>query len=247
MSNRFFNDHIRLPFIGKPGVDTVKRKRVLVIGAGGLGCPVISALASSGIGHLAIADGDRVETRNLARQYLYTPSQVGEFKTTAAITYLKTRYLDTTFEAYPVFVDAENVHSLVDAYDLVVDATDNFRSRALIGQACHALGRPQVYGAIFRSEGQVTAFNCSEQQGTLSDLFAIDGATMEGTPCMESGTYVVGSMVIGALMANEAIKVLLGLPDVLAGKMLLLDVLTLQQRIVHFPKPLVDSTAHFSE
>src|SRR5690606_36171324 len=122
---------IRLPCIGRSGVDTLARKRALDIGAGGLGCPLVSSLAASGIGHVGIADGDRVETRNLARQFLYTPSQVGELKTNAAIAYLNTRYLATTFEAYPFFVNAENIHALVEAHDLVVDATDNFRSRML--------------------------------------------------------------------------------------------------------------------
>ncbi len=236
MNIGFFNDHIQLPFIGRSGIEHLKRKRVLVVGAGGLGCPVISALASSGIGHIGIADGDRVETTNLARQYLYTPNQVGEFKTTAAIAHLKARYLDTTFEEYPAFLGSEDMAPLFSAYDLVIDATDNFRSRSLIGQTCLRLGLPQVYGAVFRSEGQITVFNYGGQPGVITDLFATDPATMEGLTCAESGTYVIGSMVIGMLMANEAVKVLLGLPGILAGKLVLFDVLTLQQRIIHFSK-----------
>lgn len=242
MNIRFFNDHLQLPFIGRSGIDRLKTKRVLVVGAGGLGCPVISALASSGIGHIGIADGDRVETTNLARQYLYTPDQVGEFKTTAALAYLQTRYLDTRFEAYPFFLGAKNIDSLFASYDLVVDATDNFLSRSLIAQSCQRLGLPQVYGAIFRAEGQVTVFNCGEPQGALADLFAVDPGTIVGSACAESGTYIIGSAVIGLLMANEAVKVLLGLPDLLAGKLLLFDVLTLQQRVIRFSKPLADST-----
>src|SRR5690606_3657851 len=140
MNISFFNDHLQLPFIGKSGVDRLKSKRVLVVGAGGLGCPVISALASSGIGHLGIADGDRVETTNLARQYLYTPNQVGELKTTAAIAYLKTRYVDTVFDAYPFFLGSKPIDSLFTSYDLVIDATDNFLSRSLIAETCQRLG-----------------------------------------------------------------------------------------------------------
>ncbi len=242
MNISFFNDHLQLPFIGRAGVNRLKSKRVLVVGAGGLGCPVISALASSGVGHIGIADGDRVETTNLARQYLYTPNQVGEFKTTAAITYLKTRYFDTKFEAYPFFLGINNIDPLFASYDLVIDATDNFLSRSLIAQTCQRLRLPQVYGAIFRAEGQVTVFNCGEPQGALADLFAIDPGTIVGSACAESGTYVIGSAVIGLLMANEAVKVLAGLPNILAGKLLLFDVLTLQQRVIRFSKPLADST-----
>lgn len=242
MNIGFFNDHLQLPFIGRSGIDRLKGKRVLVVGAGGLGCPVISALASSGVGHIGIADGDRVETTNLARQYLYTPNQVGELKTTAAIAYLKTRYVDTAFDAYPFFLDSKNIDSWFASYDLVIDATDNFLSRSLIAETCQRLGRPQVYGAIFRAEGQVTVFNCGEPQGTLADLFAIDPSAIVGSACAESGTYVIGSTVIGLFMANEAIKVLLGLPDILAGKLLLFDALTLRQRVVRFSKPLADST-----
>lgn len=241
MSTGFFNDHLQLPFIGKSGIDRLKSKRVLVVGAGGLGCPVISALASSGVGHLGIADGDRVEATNLARQYLYTPNQVGELKTTAAIAYLKTRYVDTLFDAYPFFLGSKPIDSLFTSYDLVVDATDNFLSRSLIAETCQRLSLPQVYGAIFRAEGQVTVFNCGEPQGALADLFAVDPGSIVGSACAESGTYVIGSMAIGLLMANEAIKVLLGLPNILAGKLLLFDVLTLQQRVIRFSKPLADS------
>jgi len=236
MSTGFFNDHLQLPFIGRSGIDRLKNQRVLVVGAGGLGCPVISALASSGVGHIGIADGDRVETTNLARQYLYTPNQVGELKTTAAIAYLKTRYADTTFDAYPFFLGSKNIDSLFAPYDLVIDATDNFLSRSLIAQSCRRLQRPQVYGAIFRAEGQVTVFNCGEPRGALADLFAVDPGTIVGSACAESGTYVIGSAVIGLLMANEAVKVLLGLPGILAGKLLLFDVLTLQQRVIRFSK-----------
>ncbi len=203
-----------------------------------MGCPVVSALASSGVGHIGIVDGDRVNATNLARQFLYTPDQVGEFKTTAAIDYLRTRCVETSFEGYPLYLSPQTIDSLFAAYDLIIDATDNFLSRSMIAQACLKLGLPQVYRAIFRTEGQVTVFNYGESTGAMTDLSAVDPGAIVGTACTESGTYIIGSMVIGLLMANEAVKVLLGLPGILAGKLLLFDVLTLQQRIVRFSKPL---------
>lgn len=235
MNNRFFSDHLQLPFIGKQGIDKLKCTRVLVVGAGGLGCPVISALASSGIGCIGIVDGDRVEIKNLARQYLYTPDQAGELKTTAAVTHLNTRYRDTIFEVHPFFLDTSNIQSLFSGYDLVVDATDNFQSRLLIGRTCVQLEIPMVYGSIFRSEIQITVFNHGEQRLAIGDLFLLE-STAAGVGCEVSGTYVIGSMMAGMLMANEVVKVLLDLPDKLTGKLLLFDVLTLQKRVVNFFK-----------
>ncbi|HLT87767.1 MAG TPA: HesA/MoeB/ThiF family protein [Sphingobacterium sp.] len=233
MNSRFFSDHLQLPFIGKQGIEKLKCARVLVVGAGGLGCPVVSALASSGIGYIGILDGDRVELKNLARQYLYTPEQVGELKTTAAVTHLSVRYQDTIFKEHSFFVDEANIHSVFSAYDIIIDATDNFPSRLLIGHTGIQLNIPVVYGSIFRSEVQITVFNYEAQRLAIDDLFTLQPATA-GMGCEVSGTYVIGSMVAGMLMANEVIKVLLDLPDKLMGKLLLFDVLSLQKRIINF-------------
>lgn len=233
MQSRFFSDHLQLPFIGKKGIDKLKSTRVLVVGAGGLGCPVISALASSGIGYIGILDGDKVELKNLARQYLYTPAQVGELKTAAAITQLKIRYQDTAFIEHSFFANETNIHSICSEYDLIIDATDNFPSRLLIGHTGIQLGTPVVYGSIFRSEVQITIFNYEAQRLAIDDLFALQPAA-EGMRCEVSGTYVIGSMIAGMLMANEAIKVVLDLPDKLTGKLLLFDVLSLQKRVINF-------------
>lgn len=235
MNNRFFNDHLQLPFIGKRGVDKLKCVRVLVVGAGGLGCPVVSALASSGIGYIGIVDGDKVEIKNLARQYLYTPEQAGELKTAAAVMHLSVRYQDTIFKEHPFFLDTANIRPLFSEYDLIVDATDNFPSRLLIGHAGVELGIPVVYGSIFRSEVQITVFNYGAQRLAIDDLFALKPAAA-GTSCEVSGTYIIGSMVAGMLMANEVIKVLLDLPNTLAGKLLLFDVLTLQKQVINFSR-----------
>ena len=233
MHSRFFSDHLQLPFIGKKGLDKLKCTRVLVVGAGGMGCPVISALASSGIGYIGIIDGDKVELKNLARQYLYTPAQIGELKTAAAVAHLKDRYQKTIFREHPFFVDETNIHAIFSAYDIIIDATDNFPARLLIGHTGIQLGIPVIYGSVFRSEVQITVFNYEAQRLAIDDLFTLQPAT-EGTGCEVSGTYIIGSMVAGMLMANEVIKVLLDLPDKLTGKLLLFDALSLQKRVINF-------------
>lgn len=232
MDSRFYNDHLQLPFIGKPGLDRLQAARVLVVGAGGLGCPVIAALAASGIGQLGIFDGDKVEHKNLARQHLYAPAQVGTWKTAAACEHVQTRYPNTTCQAYPFFVDDSNAPAIFADYDLIVDATDNFPSRLCIGHASAELDKPVVYGAIFRSEIQITVFEKGMSHRTIDDLFTLPAHTAS-TPCAVSGTYVIGSMVAGTLMANEVIKILLDLPGKLTGRLLLCDVLSLQQRVIH--------------
>src|SRR5690606_23397543 len=141
------------------GLNKLKSTRVLVVGAGGLGCPAVSALASSGIGYIGVLDGDKVELKNLARQYLYTPAQIGTLKTAAAVSHLKDRYQQTIFREHPFFVDETNIHTIFSEYDIIIDATANFPSRFLLGHTGIQLGRPVIYGSIFRSEVQITIFN----------------------------------------------------------------------------------------
>src|SRR5690606_27452403 len=117
MNSRFFSDHLQLPFIGKQGIEKLKCARVLVVGAGGLGCPVVSALASSAIGYIGILDRDRVELKYLAHQYLYTPQFVGELNTIASVNHFSVRYHDTTFKEHSFFVDEANNHSVFSTYD----------------------------------------------------------------------------------------------------------------------------------
>ena len=241
MDSRFFSDHLQLPFMGNKGLNKLKSTRVLVVGAGGLGCPAVSALASSGIGYIGVLDGDKVELKNLARQYLYTPAQIGTLKTAAAVSHLKDRYQETIFREHPFFVDETNIHAIFSEYDIIIDATDNFPSRLLIGHTGIQLGRPVIYGSIFRSEVQITIFNYEAQRLAIDDLFTLQPAA-EGMRCEVSGTYVIGSMIAGMLMANEAIKVVLDLPDKLTGKLLLFDVLSLQKRVINFSSLQSDPT-----
>src|SRR5690606_19875980 len=123
-------------------------------------------------------------------QYLYTPAQIGELKTAAAISHLSVRYQDTIFIEHPFFVDEANIHSVFSAYDIIIDATDNFPSRLLIGHTGIQLGRPVIYGSIFRSEVQITIFNYEAQRLAIDDLFTLQPAA-EGMRCEVSATYVI--------------------------------------------------------
>ena len=155
-----YRRHLQLAEIGEAGQARLRRARVLVVGAGGLGCPILQYLAAAGVGTLGLADADQVELTNLPRQILYGPNDVGQPKVEAAARALRRLNDLNTYELHPVRVSSpENVRELVAAYDVVVDGSDNFPTRYLLNDACVSLGRPLVSGAIYKFEGQVSVFN----------------------------------------------------------------------------------------
>ena len=198
--------------------------KVLVIGAGGLGCPCLQVLAGAGIGTIGIADFDTVAVSNLHRQQLYNYNDTGKLKTLAAAERLNAYNPFIEVHKHHLQVDETNALELLSAYDLIVDGTDNFYTRYLINDACIVLDKPLVYGAIHQTEGHVTVFNYNESP-TLRCLFPKDDN--ESIPsCAEIGAYNVITNIIGTMMANEVIKVMLHHPDVLAGKLNQVDILT---------------------
>ncbi len=219
----YYKSHSRLPFIGSTGQTALSTARVLVIGAGGLGCPCLSALAGAGIGHLGIADGDSVSVSNLHRQPLYTVSEQGLHKALCASEKLASYNPLIRLQPHTVWVDAENLPVLIIDYDIIADCTDNFTTRYLINDVCAQQGKPLVYGAIHRGEGHLTVFH---YQGgpTLRCLFPENGEGLVAS-CAETGAYNVTTAVIGNLMANEVIKIITGHPDILSGTLLQLNVL----------------------
>ena len=132
---------------------------MLVVGVGGLGCPVLELLCSAGIGTLGLADFDKVELHNLHRQFLFAEKDVQQLKTAVAVERLQARNSDTIFRTYPYSLSAQNVFAIIDGYDIVVDCTDNFAVRYLLSDACAIMGKPLVYGALYHYEGQVSVFN----------------------------------------------------------------------------------------
>lgn len=230
----FYRSHIRLPFIGPAGQQALGNARVLVVGAGGLGCPCLTTLAGAGVSTIGIADGDQVAISNLHRQPLYTPAEEGLPKAFIAGRKLQEYNPNIVIITQAVWVDAENVSSLLAGYDLIADCTDNFSTRYLLNDACVQQNKPLIYGAIHRGEGQVTVFNYNHGP-TLRCLFpdAEQGAV---TSCAETGAYNVTTAVTGTLMANEIIKIITGHPDILSGKLLQLNLLNGTQEIFGFSR-----------
>lgn len=227
-NREYYQSHEKLSFIGPAGQQKLAGARVLVIGAGGLGCPCLLYLATSGIGHIGIADLDRVSISNLHRQVLYTPADEGRLKVTAAAARLRAHNPDITLQEYPVLVNESNILQMLAGYQLVVDCTDNFEVRYLINDACVYTGIPLVYGAIYQAEGQVTVFNY-QGSGTLRCLFPEPAPGLIAS-CADIGAFNICTSVTGSLMAAEALKVILGHPEVAAGRLVYIDTLSASAR-----------------
>lgn len=228
----YYSAHTRLPFIGDAGQHKLAAGRVLVVGAGGLGCPCLQLLAGAGIGTIGIADFDVVELSNLQRQLLYSEKDLGRKKAWVAKEYLLQRNAAVQINVHDVFVEKQNVQQLLSGYDIVVDATDNFLVRYLLNDACVALNKPWVYGAIHREEGQCAVFNLNGS-ATLRDLFP-EPSSDTIPSCAVIGAYNITTALVGGLMANEVLKVLLELDGILVNQLLLLDALGLKFRTMAF-------------
>ena len=222
-----YNRHILLPEVGEGGQRKLLSSSVVVVGAGGLGSPLLLYLAAAGVGRLTIIDHDRVELSNLQRQILYQVDDVGEPKAQAARGRLLRLNPDLDIRALAVRLREENSLDLLQGHDVIVAATDSFQTRYLINDATILLQKPLVHGAIRRFDGQVTVFN------------------LNGGPCLrclypspppeETSSYARGLLgplpgVVGAIMAAEVLKILLGVGDPLSGKLLLYDMLETQFR-----------------
>ncbi len=223
--------HLMLPGIGEEGQERLCSAKVLVVGAGGLGCPVLQYLAAAGTGTIGILDFDSVEESNLQRQVLYTTEDVGKPKAAAAAARLSAMNPLVNFRIHHTMLDRGNALEIPGEYDLVVDGSDNFPTRYLVNDACVILGKPLVFGSIFRFEGQVSVFNYRGGP-TYRCLFPEPPA--ESLNCSETGVLGVLPGIIGTLQANEAIKIITGQGEVLSGKLLLLDALNSSFSMVSF-------------
>ena len=226
-----YQRHLSLPKIGEKGQISLKEAKVLVVGAGGLGCPVLQYLAAAGVGKIGIVDQDGVEPSNLHRQVLYTHDDIGEAKVNVASQKLKR--LNPYIEILPhlVRLTAVNADSIFDGYDLVVDCTDNFASRYLINDACVLYGKVLIYGAIYQFEGQISVFNFNDGP-TYRCLFPEPPQSDILPNCSEIGVLGVLPGIIGSFQAMETIKVITGIGSVLSGKVLLYDALKQNNRVI---------------
>ncbi len=219
-----YHRHVLLPEVGEQGQLRLLDAKVLLLGAGGLGSPAALYLAAAGVGTLGIIDMDVVDASNLQRQVLHNLDRVGERKVDSAKKTLTAMNPDLDVSTYDVRLSAENVLSIIDGYDLIVDGTDNFPTRYLVNDASVLTGIPVVHGSIFRFEGQVTVFDPAN--GPCYRCLLPEPPPAELAPsCAEAGVLGVLPGIIGSIQALEAIKVLLGLGDPLIGRLLSYDAL----------------------
>lgn len=200
-----------LPEIGDEGQEKLKKARILVIGAGGLGCPVLQYIATAGVGFIGIIDFDIIEIHNLHRQILYTESQIGQQKAIVAQNIVSKLNPLIQVEAIPEKLTVENAVEVIQQYDVIVDGSDNFATRYLVNDTCVDLNKPLVYGSILKFEGQVAIFNHKGSKN-LRDLFPEIPDPNYVPNCNVNG--VLGSLpgIIGTMMAHETLKLILELP-----------------------------------
>lgn len=216
---------------GLEGQNRLKEASVAVVGAGGMGCPVLQYLAAAGLGTIGIVDGDTVEESNLQRQVLFGTTTLGENKATAAAKYINNLNPHVAVEAYSFLLTRENASSILSRYDFVIDCSDNFETRYLIDESCEALKKAWIYGAIHRYEAQVAIFNYHGSP-TYRQLFPKQ--SIEKIPdCADSGVLGVLPGLTGMLQATECIKLITGIGEPLVGQLLVFNVLTMQ--FVTFP------------
>lgn len=225
--------HLSVPEIGVAGQRRLQRARVLLVGAGGLGSPAGYYLAAAGVGHISVIDDDRVERSNLQRQILHTDARIGVAKTESARIALSALNPDIEIVALAQRLDRGNVDALVAAADVIVDGADNFAARYLLSDACVKHGKPLVYGAVHRFEGQASVFDAGRQRGVAPCyrcLFPEPPPAQFAPNCAEAGVLGVVPGVIGLIQATEAVKLLLDIGESLTGRLLQFDALTMRFR-----------------
>ena len=230
-----YSRHLILDKIGESGQLKLKQAKVLVIGAGGLGCPVLQYLTAAGVGNIGIIDDDVVDQSNLQRQILYTTDDIGISKALSASKRLSKLNPFVKFDVYQEKLTRENAISLFEQYDVIVDGSDNFSTRYLTNDAAVLTNKPLVYGAIFKFEGQVSVFNYNES-ATYRCLYPTAPKPEESPNCSEVGVIGVLPGIIGSFQANEAIKIICEVGEVLQNKVLLYDTLTMRQLLLKFEK-----------
>lgn len=230
-----YSRHIILPEMGLAGQLKLKQSKVIIIGAGGLGVPVLLYLAAAGVGRLGIVDYDDIEYSNLQRQVIYKTQEVGKSKAEKARDFIQDQNPQVKVQVYKEWINSGNALAILEGYDLIIDGTDNFPTRYLLNDAAVLMGIPYIYGSIYRFEGQVSVFNYKEGPN-YRDLFP-DPPSPELVPnCSEGGVLGVLPGIVGSIQALEAIKVVTGIGDVLSGKLLTIDTLSNQYRTFKFKK-----------
>jgi sulfur-carrier protein adenylyltransferase/sulfurtransferase len=226
-----YSRQFALPGFGAEAQAKLKKSKAVVVGAGGLGCPVLLYLTAAGVGKISIIDHDRVSLSNLHRQVLYSVDDIGNLKIEAAEAKLKRLNPSIEFQASSEKIDSSNALRLLAGFDVIIDCCDNFPTRYLLSDASVILNIPLVYGSIFRYEGQVSVFNYKDGP-TYRDLYSHPPVPDSIPSCEEGGVIGVLAGIIGTVQANEAIKLLSGYSEPLSGKLLIIDSATMETQMI---------------
>ena len=230
--------HILLKEVGGQGQQKLLAARVLVVGAGGLGAPILQYLAAAGVGQIGIVDADQVSLSNLQRQVIYKTTDIGRDKVEAAASFIGALNPDVTVTPHIDLITETNAREIIAGYDLVVEGIDNFEGRYVLNCACIAERKPLISAAVGRFEGQIATFKSYQAPGTLPCYRCL---VPEEPPrdavvnCDEEGVLGVVTGVVGALAASEVVKELLGIGDSLAGRLLIYDGLSARVRNIALP------------
>jgi len=227
--------HISLSEVGLLGQLKLSKAKVLVVGAGGLGSPLLLYLTAAGVGTIGIVDFDKVSMDNLQRQVLFRESDIDRNKAEAAKEILINHNSEINIECYPTILCTNNAMDLVDAYDIVVDCTDNFRTRYLINDVCVKLNKPFVFAALYKFEGQLSVLNYNSGP-TYRCLFPSPPKAGEVPNCEEAGVMGVLPGILGLYQANEVLKLILNLGDLLSGWLLSINLLTNHHNLISFKR-----------
>ncbi|MFV2008747.1 MULTISPECIES: adenylyltransferase/sulfurtransferase MoeZ [unclassified Micromonospora] len=232
---RRYSRHLIIPDVGVDGQKRLKNAKVLCVGAGGLGSPALMYLAAAGVGTLGIIDFDTVDESNLQRQIIHGQSDIGRSKAESAASSVREINPYVNIQIHDVSLDNDNVFDIFGQYDLILDGTDNFATRYLVNDACVLLGKPYVWGSIYRFDGQVSVF--WDQHGpNYRDLYPEPPPPGMVPSCAEGGVLGVLCASIGSIMVTEAIKLITGIGDPLLGRLMVYDALEMTYRVIKIRK-----------
>jgi adenylyltransferase/sulfurtransferase len=237
MNLRFHRQTI-LPNYGEAAQQKLLNSKVLVIGAGGLGCPCLQYLVSSGIGLIGIVDGDIIDISNLQRQILFTTNDIGKNKAVTAKEKLKDIQPSTEINSFSFFLDGKNANEIISKYDVVIDCTDDFNTRYLINDVCVELSKPLIFGANYQFEGQVAVFKMDDTKINLRDIFPTP--PKQAMRCEEAGAMGAVLGILGSVQALETIKLITQQQDCLYNEMLYLNVIKYETIKIKISKKLSD-------
>ncbi|MEO7038858.1 MAG: molybdopterin-synthase adenylyltransferase MoeB [Gemmatimonadaceae bacterium] len=230
-----YSRHLILPEVGLDGQKKLKRARVLLVGVGGLGSPAALYLAAAGVGTLGLVDFDVVDATNLQRQILHGTKSIGRRKLDSARDRIEDLNPNVKVEAHETPLTSRNALEIISTYDIVVDGTDNFQTRYLVNDACVILGKPNVYGSIYRFEGQASVFATGDAP-CYRCLFREPPPPGLVPSCAEGGVLGVLPGIVGTIQTTEALKLILGIGESLAGRLLLIDALRMRFRTLNLRK-----------